>query len=118
MGAYYSEGAVAPDFAEARRWLLEAAKQDHAEARRRLGWLYHFVDPEAHDPAQAAPWYARDGRGGPPDPMASCFWFSLADRAGIAKATRKAAGMRPALSPEQITEAERRLAEWMPASRE
>ena len=58
----------------------------------------------------------RDGRGAPRDPLAAYVWFTLADRGAIAKASVKAANMRRLLQPEQLAEAERRLAEWGPAA--
>ena len=56
LGTYYSEGVDSPDFDMARTWFRKAAAQGHAEAQRRLGRLYDFVDAATHDAAEAARW--------------------------------------------------------------
>jgi hypothetical protein len=57
--------------------------------------------------------YYRDGKGGPADPLSSYFWFSLA-RARLQGSGRARQHDEPLLTPEQLAEAERRLAQWKP----
>ncbi|HEY6553459.1 MAG TPA: hypothetical protein VI669_08890, partial [Vicinamibacteria bacterium] len=58
--------------------------------------------------------FHRDGRGAPPDPTASFVWFLLAERAKIPQAAARADSMRQLLSPAQLAEAQRQLAQWSP----
>jgi hypothetical protein len=46
------------------------------------------------------------------DPLSSYFWFSLAARQDFKEAAARANTMSHYLTPEQLAEAERRLAQW------
>jgi TPR repeat protein len=91
----YDKGwGVPPDDREALRLFLESANLGLDQAQFNLGVYY------------------RDGRGTEPDPVSSYVWFSLAARQEVKEAQARANTMQHYLTPAQLAEAERRLAEW------
>jgi TPR repeat protein len=134
VGLAYAKGSgVAPDYEQAVRWLrLSAAKKD-AAGLCNLGYLYDMGWGVPHDDHEAFRLalesanlgvgqakfnlgvYYRDGKGTKADPLTSYFWFSIATREHFPQAQDRADKMRKLLTPAQIAEAERRLAQWKPA---
>jgi TPR repeat protein len=77
------------------KWFRAAAEQGLAEAQFNLAQRYEHGQGVAKSPAEAL------------------VWFSLAAAQGIPDAVKSAAEMRAALSPEQIAEAEKRVAAFV-----
>ncbi len=79
------------------KWRCLAAHGGQAEAQFSLGGRYEYGDGEIQ-----------------PDTALSYLWHSLAARNGKTIATRAVDRLRADMSPTQITEAERLVAEWEP----
>lgn len=100
LGRAYADGAVTrADMAEAARWFRRAADRGSARAQNDLAMLY------------------TKGLGVPQDYVQSYVWFDLAAaRFATGRRHDQAAEMRDMmaafLTPEQLSEAKRRSAEW------
>ena len=58
LGAAYERGdGIEQDFAQARRWLEESARQGNADAQNLLGRMYEDAEGVPQDYRQAANWY-------------------------------------------------------------
>jgi TPR repeat protein len=131
--AYQLGQGVVPDCDQAAKWLgIGAAKKDRVSLAN-FGMLYDQGCGVPHDEREALRLfhesanlgfgqaqfnlgvYYRDGRGTDPDPLSSYFWFSIVTREHLPQAQDRADKMRKLLTPAQIAEAERRLAQWKPA---
>lgn len=98
LGTMYNEGkGVAPDAALAAAWWQKAAMQNHAQAQFALGVLHS------------------SGKGIAKDTIAAHMWFSLAAARGKKNAERLLKVIVRQMTPEQISEAERRAEEWRAA---
>jgi TPR repeat protein len=98
LGGMYNEGkGVAADGAMAAAWWRQAAAQNHAQAQFALGVL------------------SSSGAGVAKDMVAAHMWFSLAAAQGKRNAKRLLKVIVRQMTPEQISEAERRAEEWRAA---
>ncbi len=84
-------------------WLCRAANQDHPKAQARLG----------------RPYFVGDGRAAltrkvEPDDVQAYKWFSLAASNGDQDAARAKGDLAKKMTPAQVAEAERLVAEWKP----
>ena len=77
-------------------WYRKAADQGYADAQNSLGFMYE------------------NGRGVPLDFVSAHMWFNLAAKGRNAFATKNLDRLAAKLTPAQIGEAEKRLAEWRP----
>ena len=136
IGVLYVEGwGVAQDYAAAQSYFRQALALGAPGAGYNLGHMYQQGEGVAADAREAAKWYRRgaelgDGRAqlnlavltgdgviGPPDLVQAYVWFSLAaERFEDGKNKENAIGGRDQcaslITPEQRTEAERRLRAW------
>jgi TPR repeat protein len=135
---YYRGRGVPVDLNEAVKWFRRAADQRDAAAQFYLGVIYSEGHGVPQDYAEAAKWYrlaANQGdalaqynlglayaRGevGEPDNVSAYVWFNLAAaripasdaRRGEAVSSRDAVASK--MTPDQITEAQKRAREWKP----
>jgi hypothetical protein len=142
LGLLYLNGqGVAQDDAAAMMWFRKAADQGLATAQIRLGVMYESGQGVPKDYGQAVHWYrmAADqgrssaqfsmasaygtGRGVPQDYVQAYKWWSLATKFFPGRETmhmpRSANGVDSidqAMTPEQIAEARRLVAEWKPVT--
>ena len=131
---FYGEG-VKRDYAEARRWCLEAAYQDNVAAQYKLGRIYVIGGQGVtQDYAEAMKWYRKaayqgdaearfnigwmykDGLGVKQDYVQTYLWFSLAVAAGEKSAVKELDLIAAEMTSEQIAEGERLAAEWKPSA--
>jgi TPR repeat protein len=119
---------IEPDFAEARRWALAAAKNGSASSMTRLGMLYHNAIGVTRDPVEAAYWWGRGAQSGDADgqamlgaayhlgsgvardPVEAFAWLIRARHGGSALAAPFFDVVRTELDAEELMEAERRAA--------
>jgi len=92
---YATARGTPKDKEESVKWFRAAAEQGLAEAQFNLAQRYEHGQGVAKSPAEAL------------------VWFSLAAAQGIPDAVKSAGEMKAALSPEQIAEAEKRVAAFV-----
>ena len=133
VGFAYSFGSgVVTDYEQAARWLRIGASQKDSGSLCNFGVLYYHGWGVPHDEREALRLFLesanlgsghaqfnlgvcyRDGQGTERDPLASYVWFSIAAREQFPLAQNRADTMRKLLTPAQIAEADRRLAQWKP----
>lgn len=131
LGVMYAKGrGVAQDHAEALRWYRSAAEQKHLRARLLIGLMHYQGQGVTRDYTEAMKWFrpmARQGdnrgqffmgvlyakgEGVPKDQVRGYMWFSLSAHGGFAKARKVLNTLRAAMTPEQVTEAQRMASEW------
>ena len=83
-------------FPLAFKWYEKAAQQDHAEAQYRIGLMH------------------RTGQGIPTDKSKAYVWFLIAAAQGHERARDSRDNLRPALTPEQLQEAQQLAQAWRP----
>jgi hypothetical protein len=97
LGHMHQSGRGAlQSFPLAFKWYEQAAQQDHAEAQYRLGLMH------------------RIGQGIPTDKFSAYLWFSVAAAQGHDRARDARDNIQPALTPEQVQEAQRQAQAWRP----
>jgi len=97
LGVMCANGRGVPqDDAEALKWYRLAANQGNAMAQYNLGIMYMKATSVAQDFVQAF------------------VWFSLAAGQGDGDASKALAYVTEIMSPEQETEAESQVREWVP----
>jgi uncharacterized protein len=136
MGTIYEQGLGVPqDLEAAARWYRLAADGGNASAQYNLGIFYQFGKGVPQDPAEAARWLLKaaeqghgraqnnlstfyfTGVGVPHDPVEAWKWLTLSsdDLKGkgreIAIENRKV--IEKEMTPAQIAEARRRVADWL-----
>jgi len=84
-------------FPLAFKWYEQAAQQDHAEAQYRIGLMYRIGQ-----------------QGVPMDKSKAYVWFAIAAAQGHERARDARDNLQPALSPEQLQEAQRQAQAWRP----
>lgn len=140
MGQLYDFGFGVPkDDRRALDWYLKAAQHGVAAASRAVGDFYRRGRGVETDLAEAVRWYRRaadgddlraqyqlaqmyfDGTGGPRDYISAYVWFDIAagqtplvDNQKAILELRNIAAAR--MSPDALTEAERRAGAWKPAA--
>ncbi len=101
---YYDGEGVPKDYQEAAKWWRKAAEQGLASAQNNLGNMYYY------------------GKGVPKDYVLAYMWINLA----VANSTEEDVSeqgvkrrdeLEKNMTPEQITEAQRRSREWKPKGR-
>ena len=139
VGQLYDFGfGVVQNDSEALSWYRRAAEHGHAAAGRAVGDFYQKGRGVTADAKEASQWYRRaadaddiraqyqlgqlyfDGTGVQRDYAAAYLWFSLAatqaplvdNRKGLLELRNIAAAR---MTPEEATEAARRVAAWKPA---
>lgn len=138
LGLRYFRGQGVPqDYAQAEAWYRKAAEQGYAPAQNNLGDLYENGHGLAQDYAQAAIWYRKaadqgnvvaqfglgslyeSGHGVQQDHSEAYFWLNLAAAVGKGKDQERFAKTRDEaaakLSPSELSNAQRRAAEWFAA---
>ena len=97
LGRIYSEGQGVPqDAAEAMKWWRKAAEQENAEAQYNLGLMYH------------------EGENVPKDDVEAYLWCSLAAAHGYKKAKSLVDSIGHDITPDQLAQAQKRVAAWKP----
>jgi TPR repeat protein len=140
MGLFYQAGDKVPggvkaDLAEARRWYMLAAGQNHEEAILHLGQLLMFGQGGAADPPEAARWWRKgaelgsaesqwslgqcylNGKGVAKDPVQAYALFAAASEGASDPNQKKgmseqAEKLAKELSPEQLSKAKSLTQEW------
>ena len=85
------------DFAEAAKWLKLAAEQGYSPAQYELGLIY------------------RTGYGVAVDQVQSYVWLNLAAAAGVQQAVAARDEIMHALSPKQLSQAQKISRDWLSA---
>ena len=97
LGLMYDKGqGVAQDYAEAVKWYRKAAEQGFAFAQYNLGAMYD------------------NGQGVPQDYVQAHMWLNLAAAQGGKEAAKFRDFVASKMTPDQISEAQRRAQEWKP----
>jgi TPR repeat protein len=97
LGVYYYQGTLFPQsYAKAMHWWLRAANQGYAEAQFDIGHMYWFAE------------------GVPKDVIQAYMWATLAAKQNYDRAIKSIPDIEKSMTPDQITEAQRRAAEWKP----
>jgi uncharacterized protein len=130
LGAAYEQGWFGkPNFREALKWFRKAAANGDPDAQNSLGQMYQDGEGVRRDYWEAAKWYRTaaehvpdlggagqgknnlgllylNGEGVPRDYVRAYMWFKLAS------AETNLPYAKAKMTPAQITEAERMVAEW------
>jgi uncharacterized protein len=133
LGYLYANGwGVQRDYAESAKWYQKAADQGLSVAQYNLGRAYSDGDGVVQDYTEAARWYqlAADqdypaaqlslgiayayGQGVPRDVVNAYMWISLSAIRGIQN--KGLVELQRAMTPAQITEAQKLAREWKPKS--
>ena len=94
-GMFFHGQGVPQDYSKALKWTRKAADQGDITAQYGLGLMYQL------------------GQGTPQEFTEAYKWFSLAASQGFRAAVKEREELRDSkMTPDQITEAERRVAEW------
>jgi len=129
---YYCGDGVAKDYAEAFKWFSKSADQNNLDAQSSLGDCYHYGRGVAKDEAEAVKWYRKSaeqgyseaqwdlgfcyetGEGVQKDEVEACKWYSLAAAQGFAYAKTNLSITESQMTPEQIAEAQKLSAAFVP----
>jgi TPR repeat protein len=135
VAAMYDMGkGVAENRAEAAKWYRRAAEQGDVGAQFAIGSAYSAGDGVSRDYLEAAKWFRRAaeqgdgtsqlilggmyalGQGLEKDLVESLKWLTLATKTSFIarKAIENRDAVASVMSPEQISEAQRRAVEWKP----
>ena len=131
LGVFYMNGrGVSKDDAEAAKWYRKAAEQGDSDAQNSLGFAYDTGRGVPADDVAAVGWFRKaaeqghtvaqynlgvsykNGRGVPQDVTAAYMWLSLPAMAGNPNAKKQLEEVGGRMTPTQIAEAERQVAEW------
>ena len=138
LGYEYTNGRGVPqDYAQAMEWYRKAADQGDAQAKYNLGSLYSNGQGVPQDSAQAAAWWRKaadqghamaqymlglscyNGQGVPQDFVSAHMWLNLAAsrQTGTDKKTYEDTRnwIAKQMTPQQVTDAQRRAREWQAA---
>ncbi len=133
LGWLYHDGwVVRQDSPLAVQLFTKAAEQGLADAQFWLGWMYDIGEGVRRDPAVAVLWFRkaadqgdrdaqhnlglkyRDGVGVSKDPVAAYLWLSLAASQGERFAEKSRNDVRESMTPAQLAEAQKLVADWKP----
>lgn len=131
LGVAYDDGkGLKKNPTEAAKWYRKAAEQGFVEAQTNLGYAYEQGQGVKRDYAESIKWYQKaaekgsldaqfnlgliyvTGKGVPPDMVSAYMWFSLVASDGDPQAMRNVAQLKQRMTPEQVTQARNKLAEW------
>ncbi len=131
LGERYLWGMGVPkDEGESEKWFRKSAEQGYADAQVDLGKY------AAKDNAEATKWFRMaaeqgneygqfflakmyaNGQGAPQDLVQAHMWFDLAAARGNLLAENERDQMEKAMTPSEITEAQRLAREWKPKGKE
>jgi TPR repeat protein len=129
LGYCYANGqGVAKDYVKAVKWYRKAAEQNYTPAQSNLGCCYDHGRGVARDYVEAVKWYRRaaeqghteaqfnlgscyaNGQGVAKDIVEAYAWFSTAAKAD-SDATEARNLLRKGLTPQQFTDAQKRIKE-------
>ena len=97
LGKMFADGAGVPkDLAEAHKWYRKAADQGDSRAQLNLGMMF------------------AQGIGVPTNTVNAYMWFNLAAARGLQDAVTNRAKLERQMAPEQIAEAKRLSAQFVP----
>jgi len=97
LGTFYLYGQVVQkDMSEAVQWFRRAAEQGYAQAQNDIGYT------------------CQTGDAGYTNLTEAYMWYQLATKQGVAKSKVNLNRLIPRLTPEQISEGDRRLSEFIP----
>jgi TPR repeat protein len=123
---------VPQDYAEALKLFRRGAEQVYASSQKNLGLMYEKGWSVPQDYAEAAKWYRKaaergygpaqnllamleaQGKGLAKDSVEAAKWFVLADAHGNKEGDEIRQANMKEMRPEQITEAKKRVAEFIP----
>jgi TPR repeat protein len=126
---YENGNGVAQDYEEAERWYRLAALQGYVEAQLGLGGMYLNGPGLPRDDAEALRWFQSAAEQGhdPTQAMLGVIyehsereyvqahmWYSLAAARGNERAAKDRDLLAEKMSPDQIAESQRSVAEWKP----
>jgi TPR repeat protein len=133
LGFCYRDGqGVAKDDVEAVKWFRKSAEQGFGEAENVLGWMYEKGHGVLQDYAEAVRWYRKaaeqgdaaaqfnlgasyaEGDGVPRNYIEAYKWQSLAASQGDDRAKRNLSIVEMRMTPEQVAEAQRLAAAFVP----
>jgi TPR repeat protein len=133
LGWLYDDGWVVPQNSPfAVQLFTKAAEQGLADAQFWLGWMYDIGEGVRQDSSRAVTWFRkaadqgdrdaqhnlglkyRDGIGVPKNPVAAYVWLSLAASQGERFAEKSRNDLQESMTPAQIAEAQKLVAEWKP----
>ncbi len=131
LGAMYLRGeGVARNPAEAFRWFHLAAEKSLPDAENNLGYLYSTGQGTTRNYSEAFHWFNlaaqqglaaaelnlgamyMSGRGVPLDYVQGYMWLTLAAAQGSKSASAGRKSLKTIMTPEQLSAAEERTAEW------
>lgn len=130
--AYFFGQYVARDEAAGVAWWRRGADADDPNSQFLMGLAADNSRDLPRNPEDAVTWYRRaadrgqpnalnelavhyrDGAGTARDPVSAYVLFRLAEKYGVEGAGKNRAALIATMSPEQITEGERRVAAWKP----
>jgi len=129
LGYCYANGqGVKKDEEEAVKWFTKAAEQNYAPAQSNLGYCYDNGHGVAQDYVEAVKWYRKaamqghteaqfnlgycygSGQGVGKDKVEAYAWFSMAAKTDSDAAESRAL-LRKGLTPQQFTDAQKRMKE-------
>lgn len=130
LGNLFMKGlGVKQNYVEAERWYRNAAEQNERMAQSKLGILYYHGLGVYQDKAEAARWFEKaarqgepsaqtilatiyaQGEGVKPDLAQAYYWYTLAMEQGSEEARRGRDSLTEEMTPGQMDEALKRLAE-------
>src|SRR5262245_16672054 len=133
LGELYEAGqGVKQNNAEAVDWYRKAAEQGHVGGQYNLGTMYEYGRGVSKSPSEAAKWFRLAaeqgdalaqfnvgqrydrGLGVKADPVEAYQWYSLAAARGIADAAKFRDDLKSKMSRDQIAEAQRSIAAFVP----
>jgi hypothetical protein len=134
--AYYKGDGLPQNYVQAAAWYRKAAEQGLSSAQNNLAAAYHKGQGVPLDPSASASWYRKAadrgdsngeynlaadyymGDGLPQDYVKAFFWSSLAVHASSISVVHDAQAIqehaREHLSPSQLRDAQKLLAQWQP----
>jgi len=132
LGLFYAVGkGVLQDYKTAREWYQKAAEQGNADAQGRLGAMYQLGMGVQVDSNKAVEWWQKAAEQGHIKAQTSLgliyeagagvsrsveqgyMWLTIVAKNDFAPAIREQKRVAAKLTPAQITEAERRAAQWL-----
>ncbi len=137
LGVMYLQGeGVAQNYFEAAKWIQQSANQDYSKAEMNLGFMYADGSGVRQNSINALGWFRKAAEQGDPaaqrnlgniyskekivtwDYVEAYKWYTLAAAQGDNEATKGRDELADKMSPEGITEAQKRAAAFVPRKRD